>query len=444
MDRSAATAAPVATTLKAGWGFGSVGTQVVLFSQSALLLYFFSAVLGLQPGVAGALLFAGKLFDAAMAPLFGAWSDRARTPLGRRRPFLLAGALLSAAGLALVFNPPSSALPVLFGALVLISLGYSAFNIPYLAMSAEMTDSPVERTSFMSWRIAFVGVGTILATSVLPLVARSGGGGVDGYSRAGLVAAALVLLAMGVTFLATRSARATKSRGEHYSLATMFAAVAGNRAFAWLLGAKLLQLVGLAASAASMLYFVRAVLGGDERTFALLGAVSNGVSIVSMPLWTAIGRRWGKVALYALSVAGFAAVGFTWLLADASTPTASIVLRAACSGVFVGGMLLMGQALIPDVIALDHARTGLRREGAFAGAYSFVEKASSAIGPMIVGTLFQVLGFARPGDSAPGDVQAVYLAAAVVPPAAYLLSAGPVLMIGRRLRAAAGGAPTAA
>ena len=79
MDRGAATAAPVATTLKAGWGFGSVGTQVVLFSQSALLLYFFSAVLGLQPGVAGALLFAGKLFDAAMAPL------SAPGPTGRAR-----------------------------------------------------------------------------------------------------------------------------------------------------------------------------------------------------------------------------------------------------------------------------------------------------------------------------------------------------------------------
>lgn len=344
-DDAAATRA--ATALKAGWGVGSVGTQVVLFSQSAL-----------------------------------------------------------------------------FGALVLISLGYSAFNIPYLAMSAEMTDSPVERTSFMSWRIAFVGVGTIIATSALPLVARSGGGGVVGYSRVGLVAGALVLLAMGMAFVATRGARATESRGARHSAGSMFAAVAANRAFAWLLGAKLLQLVGLAASSASMLYFVRAVLG----------AVSNGVSILSMPAWTAIGRRWGKVALYALSVVGFAAVGFTWLLADATTSTTGIVLRAACSGVFVGGMLLMGQALIPDVIALDHARSGLRREGVFAGAYSFVEKASSAIGPMIVGTLFQVLGFARPGDSSPGDVQAVYLAAAVLPPTAYLLSAAPVLMIGRRLR----------
>jgi MFS family permease len=307
---------PLSTGLKAGWGTGSVGTQVVLFSQSALLLYFFSAVLGLEPAVAGGLLFAAKLFDAALAPAVGGWSDRTVTRFGRRRPFLLAGALLSAAGLAVVFNPPVVSLPVLFAALVLISLGYSAFNIPYLAMTAEMTDSPLERTALMSWRIAFVGIGTIIATSLLPLIARAGGGGAEGYGRAGLVAAVLVLLAMGIAFFATRGARATQARGgERHSLAEMLRAVASNRAFAWLLFAKLLQLVGLAASAASMMYFFKAVIGGDERMLAITGAVSNGVSILSLAFWPALGRRYGKVPLYALSVVGFALVGFSWLLA---------------------------------------------------------------------------------------------------------------------------------
>lgn len=432
------------TGLKAGWGIGSVGTQVVLFSQSALLLYFFSAVLGLEPAVAGGLLFAAKLFDAALAPAVGGWSDRAVTRFGRRRPFLLAGSLLSAAGLAVVFNPPAVSLPVLFAALVLISLGYSAFNIPYLAMTAEMTDSPLERTALMSWRIAFVGVGTIIATALLPMVARAGGGGAEGYGRAGLVAAVLVLLTMGIAFLATRGARATASRGERHSLAEMVRAVASNRAFAWLLFAKLLQLVGLAASSASMLYFFKAVIGGDEKMLAITGAVSNGVSILSLAFWPALGKRYGKVPLYALSVVGFALVGFSWLLAGPGTTLAGVVARAAASGVFVGGLLLMGQSLIPDAIALDHERTGLRREGVFAGAYSFVEKGSSALGPMIVGGLFQLLGFSLRGPGGPPDPTAAYLAAAVIPPAAYLLSAWPALRIGRSLQAAAAARAAAA
>ena len=427
----------LATTLKAGWGFGSVGTQVLLFSQSLLLLYFFTTVLGLQPGVAGALLFAGKLFDAFIAPLVGNASDRAVTRLGRRRPFLLAGAVLCAAGLLLVFHPPLVSVPMLFAALVVISLGYSCFNIPYLAMSAEMTDSPSERTSLMSWRIAFVGVGTLIATSLLPLVARSGGGGATGYSRVGIIAAAVVFVAMAVAFVATRPARATARRGESVSALAMFAAVAGNRPFAWLLLAKLLQLVGLAASSASMLFFFKDVIGGSESTLAIWGAVANVVSIASMAVWPAIGRRFGKVPVYAANVVGFAMVSFSWLLAGPGTDLAGVMVRAAASGVFIGGLLLMGQSLIPDAIATDFARTGLRREGLLSGAYSFVEKASSALGPMVVGVLFQVLGFGVSGSATRSDPQAVYLAAAVVPAVAYLLSAWPVWRIGASLRAEA-------
>ncbi len=422
--------------LKAGWGFGSVGTQVLLFSQSLLLLYFFTAVLGLQPAVAGALLFVGKLFDAFIAPIVGNASDRAVTRLGRRRPFLLAGAVLCAAGLLLVFHPPAATLPVLFATLVVISLGYSAFNIPYLAMSAEMTDSPTERTSLMSWRIVFVSVGTLIATSLLPLVLQSGGGGAEGYSRVGIVAAAVVFVSLSTAFFATRSARATTTRGEKMSATAMFSAVASNRPFAWLLFAKLLQLVGLAAGSASKLFLFKEVIGGGETMLAAWGAASNIVTMLSMAVWPAIGRRFGKVPVYAASVVGFALVGFTWLFAGPDTGMAGVVMRAAAAGAFGGGLLLMGQSLIPDAIATDFARTGLRREGLLSGAYSFVEKASSALGPMVVGVVFQLLGFGVPGDASSTDPTAVYLAAAVIPATAFLLSAWPVWRIGVSLRAA--------
>jgi GPH family glycoside/pentoside/hexuronide:cation symporter len=415
--------------LKAGWGFGSVGTQIVLFSQSLLLLYYFTAILGLQPAFAGTLLFGAKLFDALIAPVVGTWTDRARTRLGRRRPFLLAGALLSSAGLYFVFNPPSPNPLVLLVGLALISLGYSSFNIPYLAMSAEMTDSPVERTSFMSWRIAFVGIGSIVATSLLPMIAKLGGANRAGYGLTGVAAAALVLISMLTTFVLTARARSTQSRGEPISFSAMLLAVTSNRPFAYLLAAKLLQLIGLAAASASMLFFFKNVIGGDESMLALWGGVSNGVSIVSMLFWPMIGRRFGKVPVYALSVICFSLIGFSWLLAGPGTGIAAVIARGFASGIFVGGLLLMGQSLLPDAISTDFRRTGLRREGIFAGAYSFVEKASSAIGPMIVGLLFQLLGFKTHGGPVGNDTRAVYLCAAVIPSLAYLLSVWPLMLI---------------
>lgn len=434
IDAASAAGGRLGTVLKAGWGVGSVGTQIVLFSQSLLLLFYFTVVLGLEPALAGTILFGAKLFDAALAPIVGSWSDRSDTRWGRRRPFLLAGAVLCAAGLVFVFNPPSASPLVLLVALMTISLGYSFFNIPYIAMPAEMTDSPVERTSIMSWRIACVGIGTMVATSLLPLIAKSGGGGRTGYGTMGLVAAILVLITMTAAFALTARARATKSMGEPFSIAAMVSAVATNRPFAFLLLAKLLQLIGLAATSAAMLFFFKEILGSGESMLALWGLVANGLSIASMLFWPAIGRRYGKVPVYCFSVAGYALFGASWLLVGPDSGTVAVLLRAAGSGVFIGGLLLMGQSLLPDTITVDHARTGLRREGLFAGAYSFVEKGASALGPMAVGIIFQLMGFATHGASG-GDPRAVYIAVGVLTPAAYLLSILPLIGLGRSLAA---------
>ncbi|MGZ5927008.1 MAG: hypothetical protein ACXWLJ_10050, partial [Rhizomicrobium sp.] len=62
----------------------------------------------------------------------------------------------------------------------------------------------------------------------------------------------------------------------------------------------------------------------------------------------------------------------------------------------------------------------------FAGAYSFVEKASFALGPMAVGFIFQIMGFATHG-AAGGDVRAVYAAVGILSPGVYLLSILPLL-----------------
>ena len=422
------------TPLKVGWGFGSIGTQIVLNSQSLLLLYYFVAILGLEPAIAGTILFGAKLFDAGLAPIVGSWSDRVDSRWGRRRPFLFAGAILCAAGMLFIFNTPSAHPLVLLSGLMLISVGYSCFNIPYIAMPAEMTDSPVERTSIMSWRIAFVGLGTMIATSLLPPLAKAWGGDAGAYGMMGGVAAVLTLIAMMVTFGSTSSARATKSEGEPFSINAMVSAVVTNKPFAYLLLAKLLQLAGLAAMSASILFFFKEVIGGDENMLAWWGLVANGVSIASMLVWPIFAKRYGKVPVYCAAVALYSVSGFSWMLAGPDTELWSVLVRGAAAGLFAGGLSLMGQSLLPDTMSVDHVRTGLRREGVFAGAYSFVEKASFALGPMVVGFVFQAMGFATKG-AVPGDTEAVYIAVGILSPGAYLLSIIPLIAMHRALKA---------
>ena len=163
----------VATGLKAAWGAGSIGTVTVLTTNSLLLLFFMTSVLGLAPALAGSRLFGAKLIDAVAAPVLGGISDGWKGAMGRRAPFLLAGAFVSGLGVAMVFNPPAAfdtMLPVwIMMSLIVIALGYTMFNVPYKAMPAEMTDMPAERTSIMSRRITFVSIGGLI-TGLVPLL----------------------------------------------------------------------------------------------------------------------------------------------------------------------------------------------------------------------------------------------------------------------------------
>ena len=138
--------------------------------------------------------------------------------------------------------------------------------------------------------------------------------------------------------------------------------------------------------------------------------------------------------VYGAAVLLYALFGFSWLLAGSGESTVGVLVRAVGGGVFAGGLSLMGQSLLPDTIAVDYARTGLRREGVFAGAYSFVEKTSFALGPMAVGFIFQLMGFATHG-AAGGDTRAVYMAVGVLSPLLYTLSIIPLLGMRRSLAA---------
>jgi GPH family glycoside/pentoside/hexuronide:cation symporter len=233
---------------------------------------------------------------------------------------------------------------------------------------------------------------------------------------------------MAGAFATTGSARSTARTATTLSGPASLKLVLTNRPFVTLLMAKTLQLFGLAAVSAAMLFFIKSVIGGTESTLAIWGLANSVASIVSMPLWLKIARRLGKRNTYILSILLFCANGFTWLLAGPGEPMSLILARAIAGGLFSAGLLLMGQSILPDTIEYDHYRSGQRREGVYAGAYGFVEKASTALGPLVIGVLLQALGFSPKAATQTHDgTLAVYLAVAVVPAGAYLISVIPLL-----------------
>ena len=416
-----------------GWGMGTFGVSTMFNSVNLLLLRFATDFLGIAAAAYGVIYLVSKIYDAATDPIMGVLSDRTKSRFGRRRPYLLLGGALSAVAFIALFNAPSvldspQALLVLALLLIFHSTGYTVFNVPYLAMPAEMTRDYMERARLISFRVYAIGFGTLAGTSLAPALIEFWGGGRAGHAALAWAYGGLILAASAFAFFATGKARATSYvRESPLSRREKLQLILTNRPFSILVSVKTLHLTSLAVTNAGFIYFVVYVLDQGYAVVGLLG-LANGLGMLAgTPIWYALARRLrSKRNLYILASTLAALVLMSWWLATPAEPLAVTVLRKFVHGLTIAGSLLCGQAMLPDAIAQDAARSGLRREGVFSGIFTTAEKMAFAIGGAASGVFLGLMGYVSSTEGAVAQpesaILAIYLCVSFLPAALLLAS----------------------
>ena len=401
--------------LRVGWGLGSLSMSAMFNAISLLLLAFLIEVVGIPALTAGALILVSKIYDAVTDPLMGVLSDRTKSRWGRRRPYLMLGGILAGISFAIIFSVPvfesqTTLLIYIFVSLLLNATAYTVFNVPYLAMPAEMTDSYHERTSLMSFRVCAIAGGQLLSSVIGPIIIAKYGGGLFGHSMMSIVVGIAIIAICTICFWSTHDAKFTVRITDHnFTLRDQIRLAIENKPFFVLLMVKFTQLFGFSIFIAALpLLFTRIL----EVSYAYLGTYylfQAGATIASQPACVFLSRKYGKTACYYVTSAIFAGASASWVFATASDPVWFIDARATLTGIGAGGLLLIGQSLLPDTIEHDFRRTGLRREGIFAGVYTTVEKISFAFGPAVLGLLLGGLGWieAQGGERVAQSAQAL-------------------------------------
>jgi len=131
----------------------------------------------------------------------------------------------------------------------------------------------------------------------------------------------------------------------------------------------------------------------DFNILAIFGVAVSVTSIIFSPLLVKLSKRIGKKETYYVAGALNVLYVLSWSIADAGDPVWTIIARGALVGIAFSGNVVMAMSMLTDIINEDANRTGVRREGAFTSLYSFVEKLSAAIGPLIVGFSLSIAGF---------------------------------------------------
>lgn len=384
-----------------GYGAGSVATGAFSTVPGLMLLPYLTDRLGVAAGWAGLIVLLPKAWDVILNPIVGRISDRTVDPRGPRRPWLLRGGLLLAASFALIFAAPPLDNRLAEAAWVLVcfvaaATGYAYYQVPYVAMPAEITESYHERTRLMTWRVAILAFTIMLSGATAPLI-RDAVGGRAGYRVMGLVMSALILCGALAGYVGTRGVSTAPVSASPGGLSAQLRLVARARDFRMLLTTYVLQALATGCMLAGVDYLAGDVLGSSGAA-TLLFVCFVGPALVLTPVWSSVGARIGKrrgyVAASLVLAGGAALAGLA-----RSAPPALVFAATALVGIGYAGCQVFPLAMLPDAAAVDAKQTGSNRAGVYTGVWTAAETLGLALGPGLFAVIIATGGYRSSTDA---------------------------------------------
>ena len=392
----------VSAKTKLLYGVASSGLEMLTSIVQFYLLFFYTEVARIDPALVGTALMAGKLsWDAINDPLIGHWSDRTRSRWGRRRPYMLFGALPLALVTFLLFSIPAGLkgtaafLVVLFSYLLFDSF-HSLVRVPYCSMTPELSFDYDERTSLTTVREVFTVIGYIIGaaatTAVVDYFMKSRGLGLGrAYSAMGAVFGLFAAVTVLVSAFGVRErADALLKPSASTPLTSMLGAFR-NKPFMRLIAAGFLTSFGFTLLTSLMPYFLSYQIDMAAQMPIVMFAMLATIGIFLFPM-KLVSDRIGKGRAYALGLlVACAACAGTFLLGPASRTW--IYAVAVVAGMGFSAQWVCPWSMLPDVVEYDQARTGERNEGVYYGMWEFMGKFTNALGIAVSGWALSLFGY---------------------------------------------------
>ncbi len=380
------------------YGSGDLGFSLTNTILNVYLALFLTDVVGLTPAVAALAFFIGSTWDYINDPIIGYLSDRTRSRWGRRRPFLLFGALPMAAAFCMLWwRPPLEGVPALAA---YYSIMYALFDtaatfvyMPYYALTPELTDDYDERTGLTSRRMFFSILGSLIAFT-LPLAV------VDGFRPEhaervflmGGIFGLISALPLFVVFRGTRERPEFMAKQPAASLRKSLAVAGKNRPFVFGLVMFLFNGVTMSIIQVVLLYYIKYVVVREPQSDLIMATIFV-VAMLALPLWERISRRLNKRSAYISGISFLAVVLLVLSSLTPQTDLAFIMVLCVLAGIGVSAMHVMPWAIIPDAIEYGELQSGEREEGMFYSLITLAQKVASSIAVPLALLVLQISGY---------------------------------------------------
>lgn len=416
------------TRTKLFYGIGDLGNALVNSAIQFFLMKFYTDAALILPALAGNALLIGKIWDAVNDPLFGWITDKTKSRFGKRRVFMIFGAIPLGIAIALLWFVPQADRIWTFvwiaGTFILFDTLWTLTNVPYYALTSELTDDYDERSSLTTYRMVMAVPAYLVGAALTPAIVGLFALQRTGYAFIGIVYGVICAVALLISAAGLRERKELVVSKPEASPIKSFLIAIRNKPFAWLCGTYFIVNISFAFIKILMIYYIEYQLLMKAESYLVMGLMLICVTI-SLPFWQWISRKIDKGPAYGLGMLiGGTAVVLTFFLPHHST--ALIYLIAVLAGFGFSAQWIFPWAMVADVADYDRLETGQQRSGVYYGIWGLATKISEALALAAVGWILTGFGYVPNVEQTPNALLGIRLFFGLVP-AAFIFISLPLL-----------------
>ena len=395
----------VSPGVRAAYGSSAFAENLALNSVNQLANPIFNLTLGVSPVLVGTAIALPRLWDAVMDPWIGHASDRCQSRWGRRRPFILIGALLTGICAAGIWFFPAGRTPLFyFGWLAvgsfLLSTAYSIFVVPYGALGLELTRDYHERTRLMGAKSMLHKLSGVVNQWLLKIVQLVGANNLVAGSRlCGVLIGCVVAVLGAITvWRVPERPRPPVAPGPQLSLWRGWRETMKRRDFVCLGAAQMLIYASFLVIDNTGFYLnVFYVNGGDMAKGALLKGLAGmcfqlgGLAAIPGIVW--LSQRIGKKSTFLLCTASLVVAGIAKWFCYVPDAGWLLVIPSVLLAPGLVAVMVLVPSMTADLCDLDEAVTGERREGMFNAVLGWKLKVALSGSIFLAGVALNLTGW---------------------------------------------------
>lgn len=399
---------------------GSLGNNIICALINSYLLIFLTDSFGIGAAAVGTLFLVARIIDGISDPIMGIIVDNTNTKFGKSRPYLFIVPIFMGIATIMCFSSPdlsySNKIIWMYVAYIFWGLSFTAMDIPYWSLSANITKSSQGKTKIVTAArtVAYVGNFIVLSLTI-PLVSIIGS-----WTKVAIIYSCFAIIFTLITAFGIKEIRTNTKKKEKQGFKQFINLLKTNKPLRIVLLSMLVLELSNSVKGTISIYYVKYNFNA-EMMIPIVTSIGMAASILGGIISPYIAKKIGKKNTALLGLISSASGSLIiFLLSYSSLPL--LIAVNFLAGIFDGAGYITLTSMVADCVEYGEWKTGTRSEGMIFSLNIFKSKIASAIGGSLCGYILAYVGYNANSTQSTFTLNGIHLIQSLLPCVIIIIS----------------------